>query len=127
MEGSSSHAITRCMASFSNLHDKPSPLTYYAVNRLSTRAAAYQRRGYIRVGAYLRLEYMSSSGAYGKVKRIPSLTSYWGTRNVTPTRRVQLNCSWLSGKNKRRMIIVSIFMSKGTIFPRLFFLLVEYL
>ena len=47
----------------------------------------------------------------GKSKMTPSLTSYLGTRTLTPTRRIQRNHSWLSGKKKINTSTVIISMS----------------
>ena len=88
-EGLSSFVITKCMTSFFTSHENPSHLNGYVANPSSSRYAAYHIREYIRVGAAWILEEKSSSGAYGKVKLTPSLTSDSGTRTVTPTRSIQ--------------------------------------
>ena len=56
---------------------------------------------------------MSSYGANGKVKLIPSLTPYLGTQMLIPTRKIQWNRYCIDRENKINTGMVSISTSKG--------------
>ena len=57
----------------------------YTTNPSSARAAADQRRRYIREGVDLRHEVTSSFGDYGKSRLMPELISDLETRTRNPT------------------------------------------
>ena len=75
---SSLHAITNFMTSSSTSYNKPSPITAYTANPSYTRAASYHRSKCVKGGEFCKQEVMSSYGAYGRSRLVPSSKSDWG-------------------------------------------------
>ena len=127
VEGLSLHVIMRCMTILSTLNDDTYHLTVYTEIPSSTRDASYRRRSYVTGNSVQRLDETSSYRDYGKLKLMPSLTSYLVTPTVTPTKMRQLNRSYIGGEKKIRTSMVIIDTSNGHIFLLFFFLLVDFL
>ena len=62
IDGQSVHIIMRCMITYYTSYCKTSPLNVYMAKHEPTRAAAYHRRRYVRVGDYWKHKLTSSYG-----------------------------------------------------------------
>ena len=103
--------------------DNTSPLPLYAMKPSSTRAAEDQRRSLLRGGAAWRQEVTLSSKVYGKSRLTPTSKSYLDMLTWIPTSMSQWISSWLVGRRKIRIIIVSTATTNGRFYP--FFLSVD--
>ena len=112
----SSHVTTKCVTSSSTSVDYNFPLNVYAATPSSTRAAAYHKRGCVRVGTYWRQEVTYSFGDYGNVRLMPSSMSNLETLPWIPTRMIQCISSWIVGGSKESISTVSTDISNGKFF-----------
>ena len=112
----SSHVTMKYVARSSTSTDEPYPITAHTENLSSTRDAEDHRTRYFRGGVHLRPEVTSPSGAYGKARLMPKLTSDMETRTQTSTGRNQRTSSWLVGGRKKKIDTVIIVTNIRNIF-----------